>query len=166
MQRNILSLTALSLAAAGAFFAPQSAAAHTGTPDPVTPGTLYACYVPGSGTVYRIKFDGGKQACTSAQHIEFSWNAQGIQGVQGIQGIQGDKGDTGATGATGAVGATGPAGPAGPKGDKGDAGTFSTSGYHADLMCVQDSNGTVKLVHGQQQCPSGHTGYLIAFKDH
>ncbi len=37
------------------------------------PKVYYACYVPLTGTVYRIKESDVKQACTSAAHVEFSW---------------------------------------------------------------------------------------------
>lgn len=37
------------------------------------PAVYYACYVPLTGTVYRIKETGLKQACTSTTHVEFSW---------------------------------------------------------------------------------------------
>ena len=52
-----------------------------------TPTLYYACYVPLTGNVYRIKEPGLPQACTSVTHVQFSWNQQGSQGVQGIQGI-------------------------------------------------------------------------------
>jgi hypothetical protein len=38
--------------------------------------TLYACYVPKSGTVYRIKVDGTPTKCAQ-NHIEFSWTTGG-----------------------------------------------------------------------------------------
>jgi hypothetical protein len=38
-----------------------------------TPKVLYACYVPASGTVYRIKEPGMPQQCNGASHVEFSW---------------------------------------------------------------------------------------------
>jgi hypothetical protein len=90
-----------------------------------TPVVLYACYVPLSGTSYRIKEVDLKQACISTSHIEYSWNQQGPvgpQGPQGIQGIQGVAGPAGAAGAAGATGATGATGPAGPAGAPGAAG--------------------------------------------
>jgi len=37
--------------------------------------TLWACYVPGSGSVYRIKTEGAPDACTKSKHVEFSWQA-------------------------------------------------------------------------------------------
>lgn len=99
-----LCLTAVSIAALAGLTAPAAAQA---------PALIYACYVPVSGTVYRIKETDVKEACSSSKHIEFSWNEQGPegpQGPQGIQGIQGVAGPAGATGADGAPGAPGAAG--------------------------------------------------------
>jgi hypothetical protein len=81
-----------------------------------TPVLLYACYVPTSGTVYRIKEPNLKQTCLSTQHVEFFWNQQGPVGPQGPQGIQGNQGVAGPQGTAGTAGAAGPPGPAGPAG--------------------------------------------------
>jgi hypothetical protein len=35
--------------------------------------TFYACYVPSTGAVYRIKTADTPQACTKTTHVEFSW---------------------------------------------------------------------------------------------
>src|SRR5690349_9635389 len=59
---------------------------------------LYGCYVPSSGTVYRIKGAGLPDECRSQQHVQFTWSLQGPAGAQGPAGPQG---------------ATGPQGPAG-----------------------------------------------------
>ncbi|HEV3485533.1 MAG TPA: hypothetical protein VG106_09000, partial [Vicinamibacterales bacterium] len=45
-----------------------------------TPKLLYACYVPASGTTYRIKEADTKQECASERHVMFSWNEIGPQG--------------------------------------------------------------------------------------
>src|SRR5580693_7181500 len=37
------------------------------------PTVYYACYVPLTGTVYRIQTPDTKPACTSAAHVQFSW---------------------------------------------------------------------------------------------
>jgi hypothetical protein len=37
------------------------------------PSVFHACYVPLTGTVYRIKETNLKPACTSPSHVEFSW---------------------------------------------------------------------------------------------
>lgn len=62
---------------------------------------VHFCYVPGSGTVYRIKTPDLKQECSSPEHMEFVVATQGIPGPPGPQGPQG------------------PAGPQGPQGDPG-----------------------------------------------
>ena len=80
------------MAALGLAFAAVPAVAQTGTT------TLYGCYVPNSGTVYRIRGPGLPDDCRGASHVEFSWSAQGPQGPAGPPGPQG---------------ATGPQGPAG-----------------------------------------------------
>lgn len=46
------------------------AAAQTATP---TAKVMHACYVPLTGTVYRIKETGLRTACSSSSHVEFSW---------------------------------------------------------------------------------------------
>lgn len=74
---------------------------------PAAPRVLYACYVPNSGTVYRIREVDVRETCAAPTHIEFSWNEQGPEGPQG---------PPGPAGPTGPAGATGPAGPAGPAG--------------------------------------------------
>jgi hypothetical protein len=116
-------ITRAAITVAGSFLIAAPRTAQTsGTPTAgVTsaPALIYACYVPASGTVYRIKEADLKQSCVSPHHIEFNWNQQGPvgpQGPQGIQGIQGVAGPTGATGATGPAGPTGPTGPAGTSG--------------------------------------------------
>ena len=72
-----------------------------------SPEKLYACYVPASGTVYRIKVPGGKEACTAPTHVEFSWNESGEQGPKGDPGDPGPKGDPGDPGPAGADGRDG-----------------------------------------------------------
>src|ERR1035437_5065079 len=54
-----------------------TSAAEAQTP---TNAVIVACYVPASGTVYRIGVQGLPADCLSADHVKFSWNAQGIQG--------------------------------------------------------------------------------------
>lgn len=66
--------------------------------------TYSACYVPRSGTVYRIKAPNTPSACTKKDHVEFSWTEAGIPGPQGAQGPAGPQGPQG------------PQGPAGPSG--------------------------------------------------
>src|SRR5688572_15980753 len=93
-----------------------------------TSNVLWACYVPLTGTVYRIRATNTQNNCSSPAHIMFNWNEQGPQGPkgdvgpQGLQGLKGDpgpqgpKGDPGLNGAPGARGADGAEGPQGPPG--------------------------------------------------
>ncbi|HYR12564.1 MAG TPA: tail fiber domain-containing protein [Longimicrobium sp.] len=102
--------------------------------------TIYACYSSATGSVYRIKADGLRTSCTSTQHIEFSFNAQGpigvtgpagatgAQGPQGEAGPAGQTGPTGPQGETGATGAQGPQGEAGPAGPQGETGATGATG--------------------------------------
>ena len=95
--------------------------------------TVSGCYVPNSGTVYRIKATGLPDACRSKNHVEFTWSLQGPPG------------------ATGQTGATGPAGPPGPTGPAG--------GLTATAVQVV-SVGTESVPSGQiasatAECPTG-----------
>jgi hypothetical protein len=58
------------LSAVGALSAGASPAVAQSAP---APAVIHACYVPLTGTVYRIKEDGLRTACSSASHIEFQW---------------------------------------------------------------------------------------------
>jgi hypothetical protein len=96
-------LTLISRAAVlGAILAAAPAALEAQTTTP-TPKVYYACYIPTSGTVYRIKETNLKQACASTAHIPFSWTDGGTPGPEGPKG---DKGDTGEQGEPGAPGFT------------------------------------------------------------
>ena len=65
------------------------------------PSVIYACFIPGNGTIYRIKTSGTKDQCDK-KHIEFSWTDQGAPGPEGPPGPAGPQGEQG------------PPGPAGP----------------------------------------------------
>jgi hypothetical protein len=54
-----------------------------------TPRVYFACYVPLTGTVYRIKEPDVKPACTSASHVEFSWT-DGAGAVRVTDALGGD----------------------------------------------------------------------------
>jgi hypothetical protein len=114
--------------------------------------TVYACYVPLTGTVYRIKAQGAPSACfklrgtragqTDRSHVEFSWlksgsgtvgpmgpaGPEGPAGPQGETGPAGPAGPQGEPGPAGPAGETGPAGPAGPQGVAGPAGPAGAAG--------------------------------------
>jgi hypothetical protein len=158
-------LAAAILAAAGA--APLRA--QTG-PSP-TPKLIHACYIPSSGTVYRIKEPNTPAACQN-RHIEFSWNEQGIQGVQGPAGPTGPtgpQGEAGATGPAGPTGAQGLAGPPGPQGVQGSpgpvgpAGPAGLSGLQLVLWDVSvDGRSTSQTAFNKavftRSCPAGKRG--------
>ena len=93
--------------------------AQTTTPDP---NVIYACYVPTSGTVYRIKTADTKENCSSSTHVMFFFNRTGPQGPAGPQGE---------TGPAGPAGPTGPQGPAGSPGAQGPAGASATAYFKA-----------------------------------
>ena len=63
-----------------------------------TPAVLYGCYVPASGTVYRIKADGLPAECRSKNHVQFTWSLQGPPGPQGPAGPAGIQGVAGPSG--------------------------------------------------------------------
>jgi hypothetical protein len=63
-----LSLPAI-LLGLSALAAPGSLRAQSAT----APKVFYACYVPSSGTTYRIKEIDLKQVCSKSTHVQFSW---------------------------------------------------------------------------------------------
>ncbi len=112
-----------------------------------TDPTMYACYVPLTGTVYRIKTPGAPESCTQPKgknngmghqdHVQFAFNEkgnvgpmgpQGPQGLQGLQGPQGPQGEVGPMGPAGPQGAVGAMGPAGPQGEVGAMGAVGPQG--------------------------------------
>lgn len=52
------------------------------------PAVIHACYLPATGTVYRIKAPNTPAACRAA-HVEFSWPAEATPGAAGPQGPAG-----------------------------------------------------------------------------
>ena len=127
---TLVALSALALLASSTPLAAQT------TP---SPELLYACYVPLTGTVYRIKTHGTPAECTKPKsvadrhqdHIQFVFNATGPMGPAGPQGPQGEagpKGDVGAAGPQGLQGETGAAGPVGAQGPAGATGAMGPQG--------------------------------------
>lgn len=59
-----------------------------------SPKVFYACYVPASGTVYRIREADTKQQCASERHVEFSWTSgstsAGVTDHGALQGLGDD----------------------------------------------------------------------------
>jgi hypothetical protein len=82
----------------------------------VDPNVLHACYVPLSGTVYRIRTADTRQQCASPSHVMFSFNETGPEGPAGPEGPEGPAGPAGPAGPTGPTGPAGPTGPEGPAG--------------------------------------------------
>ena len=80
--------------------APAVAAAQPATP----PATIEACYVPASGTIYRINAPGAPSACHSPAHVRFAWNQQGVPGPAGTIGPDLTLGGALSVGRTGAFG--------------------------------------------------------------
>lgn len=134
----------------GAAFA-LSAATPSGVRAQVPDEVLSACYIPGTGTLYRIGSEGTlPSGCVRPEHIVFQWNQQGIIGDSGPHGLMcwdtdgdgvpdpsEDRNDdsvfdandcAGPTGADGAQGIQGPDGPAGPTGPAGAGGLPGADG--------------------------------------
>jgi trimeric autotransporter adhesin len=102
----------------------------------------YACYVPGTGSVYRIKEPDAPAQCGKSgqkQHIEFSWT-DGVGGTAGPEGPEGPMG---------------PAGPQGEKGDKGDPGEGGTSVHGLLAGLDQDDHPQYLLTEGVRQSTNG-----------
>ena len=84
---------------------PAATATPTGTVAPL-PATIEACYVPASGTVYRVNTvaspaPGAPAKCLSVTHVSFIWNQQGPAGAAGLPGPPGPQGDPGSAGMVG-----------------------------------------------------------------
>jgi len=105
-----------------------SARAQAPSVTALDPNVIYACYIPSSGTMYRIKTSDTREQCAAANHVMFWFNQTGPQGPAGPAGPQGLAGPTGPTGATGPAG---PAGPTGATGPAGPAGTGATAYFKA-----------------------------------
>ena len=102
--------------------------------------TLSGCYVPNSGTVYRIKAADLPTACHSKNHVEFTWSLQGPQGL------------------TGPVGPTGPQGPAGP------AGGLPASGIQV-VRVASEQIGVGLFSSVSAPCPAGTLAITGGFED-
>lgn len=127
--------------------------------------SLHACFVPASGTIYRIRATGAPGDCVDASHAKFSWNIRGPEGApgaqgatgpagpQGPQGAEGPGGPEGKAGAQGAVGDAGSQGPAGPTGPQGPAGASGVSGW--ERVVQQGVVGAGQSANVQVNCPTG-----------
>ena len=83
MNRMLVVATIAALAPAA--LSAQTQAATTAS---ITDGVIYACYVPKTGTVYRINVSGSPTKC-GTNHVSFSWNVSGPQGEPGPAGSSG-----------------------------------------------------------------------------
>jgi hypothetical protein len=109
------------------------AATTLGTSRASAQGTvLYGCYVPSSGTVYRIKDTGLPDACRSPQHVQFTWSLQGPAGPAG------------------------PAGPTGPQGPAGPAGGVPRTGVTFVVAPTPDPIPPGQTRTAGAVCPAGH----------
>ena len=115
---------------------------------------IYACYVPNSGTLYRIKAEDPAETCKSQNHIQMQWEVEGPQGPQGPQGPIGPQGPVGPAGPIGPAGSQGPQGPVGPAGAQGPAGPAGAAGYEVvSVMVEHNFFVTDEIVIAQ--CPAG-----------
>jgi len=122
--------------------------------------TIYACVVPGSGSMYRIRITDPTETCRSPQHVLIQWEVTGAQGDQGPQG------PAGPVGPQGPVGPIGPAGPAGPQGPQGPAGAQGPTGPQGPVgpggfsdVEIVSASATYNFVDTEKsavaQCPAG-----------
>ena len=147
-------LTAVLIAGATLTSRPAMAEGNRLTIPPDDPAVIYACYVPGSGSLYRIKATDPTETCKSPNHVELHWNVIGPQGAQGPQGPVGPVGVAGPQGSQGPLGAAGPAGTAGPSGAQGPTGPAGISGYEVVTVQVNhpfESFDDIVVAH----CPAG-----------
>jgi hypothetical protein len=98
--------SAKSIAARCAFAACAAVAVLVAAPSLAGAQSLTGCYVPSSGTVYRIKAAGLPDSCRNAQHVEFTWSGQGPAGPAGPQGPVGPQGPAGPSGTISAAAVT------------------------------------------------------------
>ena len=99
----------------------------------VDPNVIYACYVPVSGTVYRVRTADTREECASKSHVLFWFNQTGPQGPQGPMGPQGPQGPQGERGLQGIQGIQG------PPGTPGAAGASSTAYFTARTTDINAS---------------------------
>ena len=116
--------------------------------------TIAACYVPASGTMYRIAAPSAPATCAASSHQAFTI-VSGRDGAQGPVGPAGGVGPAGAAGSPGAIGPTGQGsqGSPGPQGPQGVAGVSGTSGLEVVLnsTTAPASGGLTTFA----RCPSG-----------
>jgi hypothetical protein len=147
--RTVL-LAGLALAAPAAYAQSPSA--------PRIPLMIDACYVPVSGTVYRIDTPaspalGAPTECQAATHVPFTWNREGPAGPPGAPGVAGERGKDGRDGAPGAPG------PKGDRGEQGDPGIPGPPGVAGLEFVIREvSLGAGAWLNTTATCPAGKRG--------
>ena len=161
----MIARTRLALAAATALVAAAPAALRAQTP--TVPPTIEACYVPASGTIYRVDTPsapapGAPKQCLSATHVKFTWNQQGLPGAAGPKGDPGPQGEAGPKGDAGPQGAAGPQGLRGPQGIQGIQGAQGPKGDTgpAATLLYERISSSFNVQHGVftgvvRNCPAG-----------
>lgn len=139
---------------------PVTHAHATRAESPLDPEVIHACYVPQSGTLYRIKATDPSETCKSPQHVAIQWNITGAEGPPGIAGPAGPTGPVGPAGPEGPVGPVGPqgeTGPTGPAGAKGPTGPSGANGVVGiEVVEVKKQNDFETSDHiGRANCPAG-----------
>src|SRR5687767_2383602 len=107
-ERRTMSWVRVGVCAVALMAAPLALRAQDAPPSGSSSTEVFACYMPTSGTMYRIKLPGLAQNCLAPDHIIFSWREgtpetgsvgpvgpQGPAGPQGVAGVQGDVGPAG-----------------------------------------------------------------------
>lgn len=152
---------ALLLLGAACAFGPVQASAATPLSVTLDPDVIYACFVPGSGTLYRIKATDPTETCKSPNHLPLQWLVQGPQGPEGPMGPPGPVGPVGPAGPVGPVGTeAGPVGPTGaqgavgPAGPTGDPGAGGSAGIEVVEVSVENALGASEQVL-LAPCPAG-----------
>jgi len=119
------------------------------------PDTIRACYVPATGTIYRIGVPGLPSSCLSQAHVAFAWNRVGPQGPAGPAGPAGPEGPPGPQGPPGPEGPPGPQGPPGPEGPQGPPGPPGAT-VHSELQgLTADDHPQYLLLGGVRNSNSG-----------
>ncbi|MCC6430438.1 MAG: collagen-like protein [Gemmatimonadaceae bacterium] len=115
---------------------------------------VVACYVPRSGTMYRIGTDDTRDRCASREHVRFSFSTTGPSGPTGPTGAAGA---VSPIGPQGPVGATGPIGPSGTQGPAGVAGPQGPAAPIVGLEVVQTSGALAPASarNVKAACPAG-----------
>ncbi len=121
---------------------------------------IHACFVPQSGTLYRIKATDPAETCKSPQHVAIQWNITGPVGPEGLPGVAGPAGPSGPQGSQGPVGPVGPVGNAGAQGATGGKGALGPIGPNGvvgiEVVKVTEPHDFIVVDHAATAtCPAG-----------